>query len=73
MRQVRDHQVGDQQFLEHVGADVAGAHLLVGAEGFQPGRLQRRPDVLVVHAIEVDHLAVRPGLGAEGHGDERMR
>ena len=45
-RQIRDHEVGDQQLLEHVGADVAGAHLLVGAEQLQPRRLQRRLDVL---------------------------
>jgi hypothetical protein len=71
--QIRDHEVGDEQFLEHVGADITGAHLLVGPEGFQTCCRQHRPDVLVIHAVEIDHLAIYPGLGAEGHDDECMR
>ena len=38
-RQVGQHQVGEQQLLEHVGADVSGAHLLISAEGIQTSQL----------------------------------
>jgi hypothetical protein len=68
--QVRDHQIGDQQLLEHVGFDVAGADLLIGPERFKPSRIEGRRDVLAVHPIEVDGFAVRPGLDPERHGGE---
>ena len=72
-REIGDHQVGDQQLLEHVGADVSGALLLVGAEHLEAGMLERRADQLGVDAIEVDRHTVMPGLDAEGHGDEGVR
>ena len=43
-RQVSQHQIGEQQLLKHVGADVAGAHLLIGAEGIQSGPFERGLD-----------------------------
>ena len=68
--EIGHHQVGHQQLLEHVGADVAGALLLVGAEHLEARRLERRADVFAIDAVEVDRLAVVPWLGTEGHGDE---
>jgi len=53
-------------------ADVPGALLLVGAEGLQPA-LERGPDVLAEHPIEVDDLAVGPGLSSRRHDYERVR
>ena len=70
---VGEHQVGQQQFLEHVGADVAGALLLIGAEGLEAGLLQGRPDQALVHLVELDLLPVGIGLGAEGHHHEGVR
>ena len=72
-RQVGQHQVGGQQLLEHVAADVAGALFLVGAEDAAAGVLQRRFQQLGEDAVEVDRRAVGAGLGAEGHGDEGVR
>ena len=72
-RQVGDHQVGNEQLLKHVCDDVARTDLLVCAERLQPGRLQRRTDVLVVHAIEIDWFTVRAGLATKRHRYERMR
>jgi hypothetical protein len=66
-RQVGNHQVGDQQFLEHVGPDIAGAGFFVSAEDLEAGRLERRPNVLRVDAIEVDQLTIVPRLAAERH------
>ena len=43
-RQVSQHQIGEQQLLKHVGADVAGSHLLIGAEGIQTGLFERGLD-----------------------------
>ncbi|TLD44282.1 MAG: hypothetical protein FAZ92_03471 [Accumulibacter sp.] len=68
--EIGDDEVGDQQLLEHVGADVAGTLLLVSAKHLHPRRLERRPDVFGVDAIEIDQLAIGPGLAAEGHGYE---
>jgi hypothetical protein len=69
-RQVGHHEVGGQQLLEHVGADVAGPLFFVSAEDLKTGVFQRGFDELAVDAVEVDGLAVGPGLGAEGHGHE---
>jgi len=66
--QVDDDQVGEQQFLEHVAADVAGAPLLVGAEHLEAGTLQGRLEILGVDRVEVDVL-----LAAVRHGHEHVQ
>lgn len=71
-RQVGHDEVGQQQFLEHVGANVTGTLFFVSADHLQPSRLQRRLDVLRIDAVEVDKPARGIRLGAEGHGDESV-
>ena len=68
--EISHHQIGDEQFLEHVGADVAGAFLFVRAEDFEPRGFQRRLDQFVVDLIEIDHLPIRPRFAAERHSDK---
>ena len=70
---VSQHQIGQQQLLEHVGADVAGALLLIGAEGLETCPLQGRSDQALVHLVELDLLPVGVGLGAERHHHEGVR
>ena len=70
--QVCQHQIGCQQFLEHVGTEVACALLVVGAEHVEAGQFECGPKQLGVDAVEVDRLAVGGGFGAEG-GYEGVR
>jgi hypothetical protein len=70
--QVSDHEIGDEEFLEHVGANIACSSLLIRAKSGKPGCIKRRLDVLGVHAVEVDELTVRPWLSPEGHRYEGM-
>lgn len=68
--QVGDDQVGKQQLLEHVAADVAGALVFVSPENHHARRLECWPNVLGIDAVEVDRLAIVPRFAAEGHGNE---
>ena len=70
--EVRDDQVGHQQFLKHVRANIAGTDLAVGTERFQPRFGQCRRDVLGINAIEVDRRAIRARLDAKGHRNKGM-
>ena len=65
--EVRDNQIGHKQLLEHVRANIAGAHLLVGAKNFKPRCLKRRLNELAVDPVKIDSL-----FGAVGHYYERM-
>ena len=72
--QVGQHQIGSQQFLEHVDPNVTGALLLIGPEHLEAGVQQGRPQQVGQHPVEADRaLAVRSGFGTEGHRDESMR
>ena len=66
-RQVSQHQIGEQQLLKHVGADISSAHLLIGTEGIQAGLFERGLNQLRVDAVEVDAAAISRRLGAERH------
>ena len=70
--QVGHHQIGHQQLLEHVQADVPGPLLLVGPQHLQPRILQGRLDQFIENAVEVDLLTLVVRLGAEGHCHEGM-
>ena len=68
--QINDHKIGDQEFLEHVGADVTGTSLLVRPEDIQTRRFERRLDQFVVDGIEIDLDALAILLHTERHGDK---
>ena len=70
--EIGNHQIGDQQLLEHVGANIAGACLLVGTKRIEARHLQCRRDVLLEDPVEIDRLAIRAGFGAERHHHEGM-
>src|SRR5262245_7624092 len=72
-RQIRDDQVGEQQFLEHVRADVAGTFFLIRTQRREIRSLEGRPYELVVDAIEVDRLPVGSRLVTERHRNKCMR
>src|SRR4029434_4116066 len=65
--QIRDDQISHKQLLEHVGADIPRAHLLVRAENFKPRPFKRRLDEIIVNPVKIGLL-----FGAVGHHYERM-
>ncbi len=69
---VGHHQIGDQQFLEHVGADVARAFFLVRAKDFQAGQFECRPDQLGKYTIEINRVALAIFLDPERHCDKSV-
>ena len=71
-RQIRHHEIRDQQLLEHIDTDVAAALLLVGPEGLQARVYERRFDEVGIYPVEIDGIPVWAGLGAEGHYYESM-
>jgi hypothetical protein len=71
-REIGHHQVGDQQLLEHVGADVARALLLIRAKHIETRRFQRRPDQFGEHPIEINLVALAVLFHAERHCNESV-
>jgi hypothetical protein len=53
-RDVGDHQVGDQQLLEHVGADITLLNELAGGAAGQSRLLHRWANQLLLDAVEVN-------------------
>jgi hypothetical protein len=72
-RQVGHRVLAQDQPLEHGLVDHAARRLLVGAERFEVGELDRRLDQLAVDGVEIDERSRRVGLGPEGHQDEAQR
>ncbi len=68
--EVRDDHLGHQQILKHVGVDGAAALFRVGAMRPQARLFDRRLQVVLIDQVEVDLLAVRPGLLPERHDDK---
>ena len=64
---VRDHQVGDEQLLEHVRSDVAGFDDLACRAAEKTDCLDRRLDQLLFNSQEID-----PALRSERCDDEHL-
>jgi hypothetical protein len=63
---VGQDEVGRDELVVHVGADVAGRRLLVGPERLAVGLPQRRLDEPFQDLVDVDHGGGLPGLAARG-------
>jgi hypothetical protein len=54
---VGDHEVGNQQLLKHVCADIPGLKNLAGCSAFGGNVLERRTDEILFDSVEVDAFA----------------
>src|SRR6476659_3395570 len=66
-RNVRYHEIGNQQLLEHIRSDVSLLYELSGGAAGQAGLLHRRTNELGFDAVEIDSF-----LGAKGTHDKRI-
>ena len=66
-RNVRYHEIGNQQLLEHIRSDVSLLYELSGGTAGQAGLLHRGTNELGFDAVEIDSF-----LGAEGTHDKRI-
>ena len=65
--QVSNYEIGDQQFLEHIRADVTGTSLLVRPEDILARPFECGLDEIIVNAIEIDLDALAVFLHTERH------
>src|SRR5262245_15107811 len=66
-RDVRNHQIGNQQFLKHVGANVALLDDFAGGAAEPTDRFDRRLNQLSLDAVEIDAI-----LGSKRPDDEDL-
>ena len=51
---VSDDKISEQQFLEHIGANVSGPLLFIGTEHYTSDTFKRRFDIVSIYCIEID-------------------
>ncbi|MGH9891428.1 MAG: hypothetical protein ACREA0_05490 [bacterium] len=65
-----DDQIGSQQALKHVHANVAGAEDVERRPAVDPDAFQRGDDQLLLYGVEVDLILIPILLRSEGADDE---